>query len=178
MITTVSSPEKCFPTFCSLSQLNLLCFFTLGLAFCNKFNGGVVFKGDISKVSDELAVGLTTGFLGIFTSGWNQKILDRSERIRNGGAKPQLFLACLVGPFCVWIRFFSARFNGRGLGKNVANDEFGLLGCLSTVSTFVAELHAKYESKHPWRDCAYAATTFSISFILGTLIVPVWVKGL
>lgn len=39
---------------------------------------GVVFKGDIVSVSDHLAIGLTTGYLGSLTtfSGWNQKMLD------------------------------------------------------------------------------------------------------
>lgn len=43
---------------------------------------GVVFKGDIMKVSDQLAIGLTTGFLGSLTtfSGWNQKMLDLSVK--------------------------------------------------------------------------------------------------
>lgn len=42
---------------------------------------GVVFKDDIVKVSDELAIGLSTGFLGSLTtfSGWNQKMLDLSR---------------------------------------------------------------------------------------------------
>lgn len=41
---------------------------------------GVVFKGDISRVSDFLAIGLSTGFLGSLTtfSGWNQKMLELS----------------------------------------------------------------------------------------------------
>lgn len=41
---------------------------------------GVVFKGDIAQVSDQIAIGLTTGFLGSLTtfSGWNQKMLDLS----------------------------------------------------------------------------------------------------
>ena len=39
---------------------------------------GVVFKANISRVSDQLAVGLTTGYLGSLTtfSGWNQKMLE------------------------------------------------------------------------------------------------------
>lgn len=41
---------------------------------------GVVFKGKISSMSDHLAVGLSTGYLGSLTtfSGWNQKMLDLS----------------------------------------------------------------------------------------------------
>ncbi|KAK6114816.1 hypothetical protein DH2020_007085 [Rehmannia glutinosa] len=227
---------------------------------------GVVFKGDILKVSDQLAIGLTTGFLGSLTtfSGWNQKMLDLSvegqwvfavlgiflglflvaysiifgietakgfkwflgksdlksfsgtktcnhgcisskshcltafmvmlllmlallwglfgslakKEFETGSSEAQLFLACMVGPFGVWIRWFLARLNGRGLGKTACLNgcrlglllpmflqlvntkncdtvasgiQFGLLGCLSTVSTFVAEFHAMRESKHPWR---------------------------
>lgn len=39
---------------------------------------GVVFKPDIASISDHLAIGLTTGYLGSLTtfSGWNQKMLD------------------------------------------------------------------------------------------------------
>lgn len=33
---------------------------------------------------------------------------------KNDSAGAQLFLACIVGPFGVWIRLFLARFNGRG----------------------------------------------------------------
>lgn len=41
---------------------------------------GVVFKGEIMRVSNELGIGLSTGFLGSLTtfSGWNQKTLDLS----------------------------------------------------------------------------------------------------
>lgn len=262
---------------------------------------GVVFKGDIMKVSDQLAIGLTTGFLGSLTtfSGWNQKMLDLSvngqwvfavlgiflglflaaysiifgietakglkwlhrrsntrsscgitscisdkyyclltfmmmlllmlallwsvfgslarKDFDSGSSEAQLFLACMVGPFGVWIRWYLARLNGRGLGKNNAlkwipfgtlaanvlaacvmaalatlkkavktkdcntaasGIQFGLLGCLSTVSTFMAEFHAMRESKHPWRAYGYAAITIVTSFALGTLIysVPVWAK--
>ncbi|KAH6759240.1 camphor resistance CrcB family protein [Perilla frutescens var. frutescens] len=262
---------------------------------------GVVFKGDISKVSDQLAIGLSTGFLGSLTtfSGWNQKMLDLSvngqwvfavlgiflglflvaysiifgietakglkwlhrrsntrsfhgvflcmsdkyyclttfmvmlllllallwsvfgslarKEFDSGSSEAQLFLACMVGPFGVWIRWYLARLNGRGLGKNstlkwmpfgtlaanvlaacvmaalatlkkavktkdcntaASGIQFGLLGCLSTVSTFMAEFHAMRESKHPWRAYAYAAITIVMSFVLGTLIysVPVWAR--
>ncbi|XP_057490572.1 uncharacterized protein LOC130776387 [Actinidia eriantha] len=267
---------------------------------------GVVFKGDISRVSDYLAIGLTTGYLGSLTtfSGWNQKMLDLSvqgkwvfvvlgfligffladysiifgvktaqgfkwllktlnvlplsnqsnsesdwkaynfnrqsavmvvlllmlgllwgvsgalegRELHSGSSGAQLWLACIVGPFGVWIRWFLARLNGRGLGRagllkwvpfgtltaNVSaacvmaalatlkkavktntcytvatGIQFGLLGCLSTVSTFIAEVHAMRESKHPWRAYAYALITIVMSFSLGTLIysVPVWSLG-
>ncbi|XP_031098516.1 fluoride export protein 2-like isoform X2 [Ipomoea triloba] len=264
---------------------------------------GVVFKGEISKISDQLAMGLTTGFLGSLTtfSGWNQKMLELSvegqwvfavlgiifglflvshsiifgietakgvrwivrktatsknsssesswkmnsfkchlvvsaalllilgalwstcialeaHEFKRGNSEAQLWLACLVGPFGVWIRWFLARLNGRGLGKSgslkwvpfgtiianvsaacvmaalatlkkavktkdcdtvVAGIQFGLLGCLSTVSTFVAEFHAMRESKYPWRAYAYVLATILTSFIFGTLLysVPVWTMG-
>lgn len=259
---------------------------------------GVVFKGDISRVSDQLAIGLSTGYLGSLTtfSGWNQKMLDlsikghwvfavlgfavglflcaysiifgietakgfrwllrktglsspkwglnsykhhliallvliimwgglwatsavlESKEFKNSGKGAQLWLACLVGPFGVWIRWWLARLNGRGLGKTgqwkwipfgtlIANVsaacvmsalatmkkavntkdcetlatgiQFGLMGCLSTVSTFMAEFNAMRQSSHPWRAYAYTVLTIGISFGLGTLIfsVPVWAKN-
>ncbi|CAB4266983.1 unnamed protein product [Prunus armeniaca] len=264
---------------------------------------GVVFKGDISYVSDHLAIGLTTGYLGSLTtfSGWNQKMLELSveghwvfvllgfliglflaaysiivgvetakgfrqllerssgcgitssgtswrvdshkrhlvvlavfllmlvslwsvsgvllrEEFSSDSSEAQLWLACIVGPLGVWIRWFLARLNGRGLGRMgllkwfpfgtlIANVsaacvmaalstvkkevdtktcdivatgiQFGLLGCLSTVSTFIAEFNAMRESKYPWRAYTYAMVTICTSFGLGTLIysVPVWTKG-
>ncbi|XP_021771414.1 fluoride export protein 1-like [Chenopodium quinoa] len=261
---------------------------------------GVIFKGKISHMSDHLAVGLSTGYLGSLTtfSGWNQKMLDLSvnghwvfavlgflvglflaaysiivgietakgfrwllertgnsssfsklrvnnfkshlivltvlmlvwvglwttsgilenKEFKNGGSGAQLLVGCLVGPFGVWLRWWLARFNGRGLGKagrwkwipfgtlavNVSaacvmaalatvkkavstkdcdtvssGIQFGLLGCLSTVSTFMAEYNAMRESSHPWRAYVYALITLLISFGLGTLIysVPVWTLG-
>ncbi|KAL3737366.1 hypothetical protein ACJRO7_026180 [Eucalyptus globulus] len=265
---------------------------------------GVVFKQDISEVSDFLAIGLSSGYLGSLTtfSGWNQTMLDlsadgkwllsvlgfliglflaaysiefgvetakgfrwlmekhptnssnglptRSWRVNshrrhlsmilvmvlllgslwalsvimlkhefgNGGSEAQLWLGCVVGPVGVWIRWFLARLNGRGLGKNgllkwvpfgtlIANVsaacvtaalatmkkavntktcdtvasgiQFGLPGCLSTVSTFMAEFDAMRQSKHPWKAYAYAIATIAVSFGLGILTynLPVWIKG-
>lgn len=53
-------------------------FFKVGSFLMGWF--GVVFKKDITKVSDQLAIGLSTGYLGSLTtfSGWNQKMLDLS----------------------------------------------------------------------------------------------------
>ncbi|KAJ8541695.1 hypothetical protein K7X08_002511 [Anisodus acutangulus] len=265
---------------------------------------GVVFKEDISRISSQLAIGLSTGFLGSLTtfSGWNQNMLELSvegqwvfvvlgyliglflvaysiifgietakganwlykratmnssnsgtayhwrvdsykrhlililfllltlaslwsmsiglevNEFSSGSTKAQLWLACMVGPFGVWIRWFLARLNGRGLGKSsrlkwvpfgtlIANVsaacvmaalatlkkavntttcdtvasgiQLGLLGCLSTVSTFIAEFHAMRGSKYPWRAYVYALCTMLISFVLGTLVysVPVWVEN-
>ncbi|KAH9626095.1 hypothetical protein KSS87_012430 [Heliosperma pusillum] len=261
---------------------------------------GVVFKSNISRFSDQLAIGLSTGYLGSLTtfSGWNQKMLDLSvhghwvfavlgfflglilaagsislgietaegfrwllrrigkrwgfkkwrvnrfkcnlvvllvlvlmwaglwttsgilekEKFRDGGSGAQLWLACFVGPLGVWMRWWLARLNGRGVGtaglwkwvpfgtlianvsaacvmaalatlKKAVNTkdcetvatgiQFGLMGCLSTVSTLMAEFNALRKSSHPWRAYAYASMTIGISFGLGTLIysVPVWTKG-
>lgn len=61
----------------------------------------------------------------------------------------------------------------------VSGTQFGLLGCLSTVSTFAAEFNAMRESDYPWRAYAYALITICISFVIGILVycVPVWTKG-
>ncbi|XP_041013437.1 uncharacterized protein LOC121256656 [Juglans microcarpa x Juglans regia] len=140
------------------------------------------------------------------------------EEFSSGSSGAQLWLACIVGPPGVWIRWFLARLNGRGLGragllkwvpfgtlianvsaacimaalaigKKAASSQtfdtvavgiqLGFLGCLSTVSTFIAEFNAMRESKQPWRAYAYAFITICLSFSLGTLIysVPVWTKG-
>ncbi|KAF8088380.1 hypothetical protein N665_0544s0025 [Sinapis alba] len=264
---------------------------------------GVVFKADITRVSEYLAIGLSTGYLGSLTtfSGWNQKMLDlsadgkwlyavlgfllglflasysiilgvetakgfrwllqreaSSSKERNsclevntfkrhivsmtlmflllvalltvsatqlvkefdkGTSEAQLWLGCLVAAPGVWLRWFLARINGRGLGKDgqylrwvpfgtvIANVvaasvmaalatlkksvntttcntvassiQFGLLGCLSTVSTLMAEFNAMRESDYPWRAYAYASFTIAVSFAIGTVIysVPVWVVG-
>lgn len=144
-------------------------------------------------------------------------ILEKRE-FQSGSSEAQLWLGCMVAPLGVWIRWWLARFNGRGLGKAglfkwvpfgtlianvsaasvmaglstlkkavdskncdtiVTGIEFGFLGCLSTVSTFIAEFNAMRESHHPWRAYAYAMLTIFLSFGLGTLIysVPVWTKG-
>lgn len=60
------------------SNVSLNAFFQVGSFLMGWW--GVVFKEDISSVSDHLAIGLTTGYLGSLTtfSGWNQKMLDLS----------------------------------------------------------------------------------------------------
>uniref|UniRef100_A0A2P2KBV9 Uncharacterized protein MANES_18G074800 n=1 Tax=Rhizophora mucronata TaxID=61149 RepID=A0A2P2KBV9_RHIMU len=260
---------------------------------------GVVFKGDILRVSNHLAIGLTTGYLGSLTtfSGWNQKMVDlvldghwvlslsgffiglflaaysiifgvrtakhfellverlhRSRTgstqkvdnskqhlavvvltlvlgilwslcgillkkdLRSGASGAKLWLACIVAAPGVWIRWFLARLNGHGLGKvghlkwfpfgtfiaNVSaacimaalarlkkavNTEtctiistglqFGFAGCLSTVSTFIAEYHAMEDSSRSWRAYVYALTSIAVSFGLGILIycLPAWTRG-
>lgn len=41
-----------------------------------------------------------------------------NKDFENGGSEVQLFLACMVGPFGVWIRWHLARLNGQGIGKD------------------------------------------------------------
>eukprot|EP00268_Persea_americana_P021235 TRINITY_DN211_c1_g1_i5.p1 TRINITY_DN211_c1_g1~~TRINITY_DN211_c1_g1_i5.p1 ORF type:complete len:236 (-),score=24.06 TRINITY_DN211_c1_g1_i5:2829-3536(-) len=130
----------------------------------------------------------------------------------------QLWLACIVGPPGVWLRWFLAGYNGRGFGRAgsmkwvpfdtltanvlaaiilaglatikkavstkgcdiiINGIQLGFLGCLSTVSTFVAEVYAMNQSNHPCRAYAYTVVTILLSFVLGTLVycVPVWAKG-
>lgn len=69
--------------------------------------------------------------------------------------------------------------NSQTFDTVAAGIQLGFLGCLSTVSTFIAEFNAMRESKNPWRAYAYASITICLSFSLGTLIyaVPVWTKG-
>ncbi|KAJ4825373.1 hypothetical protein Tsubulata_017296 [Turnera subulata] len=284
-----------------ISSLVFLAFFGI-LGVGSFFMGwwGVVFKGDIAYVSNHLAIGITTGYLGSLTtfSGWNQKMLDLSidghwvfsvvgfllglflaaysikfgvgtakcfkmllernnwsvtsstwkvdnrnrhmaitvllvlmlgllwslsgillkEEFNKNRNAAELWLGCIVAAPGVWIRWFLARLNGRGIGKAgflkwvpfgtlIANVsaacimaalatlkeavntqtcetistgiQLGFLGCLSTVSTFIAEYNAMEESQKNWRAYAYALMTIVISFGLGILIfaVPVWTKG-
>ncbi|KAJ8899576.1 hypothetical protein K2173_018550 [Erythroxylum novogranatense] len=140
------------------------------------------------------------------------------EDYNTNASGAQLWVACIVAAPGVWIRWFLARLNGRGLGKtghfkwlpfgtlaaNVsaaaimaaistlrkavhtkawniisAGIQFGFLGCLSTVSTFMAEYYAMEESTRSWRAYVYALTTIILSYVLGILIysVPVWIRG-
>jgi len=160
------------------------------------------------------------GLIIFFTIGgilWiGSLVLSNVDFISHHGTK--LWFACVVGPFGVWIRWFLARLNGQGIGKQkhlkwlpvgtlltnliatclmatlslinlmvkeknsnllLGGLELGFLGCMSTVSTFVAEAYAMYQSSHPWRAFAYVLFTLVVAFILETLIysIPVWVNG-
>ena len=56
---------------------------------------------------------LTLMWIGLWvTSG----ALERKE-FKDGDSEAQLWLACFFGPLGVWIRWWLARLNGRGLGK-------------------------------------------------------------
>ncbi|RYR47695.1 hypothetical protein Ahy_A07g033641 [Arachis hypogaea] len=159
-----------------------------------------------------------TMFLVILGILWGVSGALLKAKFKNGGSGAELWFACMVGPVGVWIRWFLARLNGRGLGRAglfkwmpfgtlianvsaacvmaalstvkeavntkdcdtiVIGTQLGLLGCLSTVSTFAAEFNAMRESNHPWRAYVYAIITMCASFVLGILIycVPVWATG-
>ncbi|RVX22539.1 hypothetical protein CK203_012580 [Vitis vinifera] len=204
---------------------------------------GVVFKGDISSVSDQLAIGLTTvGFFCAWLShrfnyiswspysNWQPNtqqyrrthllsngnwrvdsckrhlavmvvgmlilgmlyslcgILEKRE-FQSGSSEAQLWLGCMVAPLGCGLDGAASVMAGLSTLKKAVDSkncdtivtgiEFGFLGCLSTVSTFIAEFNAMRESHHPWRAYAYAMLTIFLSFGLGTLIysVPVWTKG-
>ncbi|TKY56195.1 membrane protein [Spatholobus suberectus] len=189
---------------------------------------GVVFKADISHVSEHLAIAITTGYLGSLTtfSGWNQKMVNLSvsgywlfsalgfliglflvafsiifgvetakgfrwllnrmnkragsdsfkinwkmdnysrqlavmvvllvvlgllwgvsaalvkSEFKHGGSYAQLWFACMVGPLGVWIRWFLARFNGRGLGRTglLKWIPFGTLAANISAASIMATL--------------------------------------
>ncbi|XP_045803254.1 fluoride export protein 1-like [Trifolium pratense] len=158
-------------------------------------------------------------FLVILAILWGVSGALVKAKFKNGGSAAELWLACLVGPIGVWIRWFLARLNGRGLGKEglmfkwmpfgtlianvsaacvmaalstiknvvntrncdtvVAGIQLGVMGCLSTVSTFAAEFNKMKLSSDPWTAHAYAAITICVSFSFGILIycIPYWTKG-
>lgn len=49
---------------------------------------------------------------------WALSAIMLKHEFGNGGSEAQLWLGCAVGPVGVWIRWFLARLNGRGLGKS------------------------------------------------------------
>lgn len=148
---------------------------------------------------------------------WVLSIVLATVKVRSLADGAVLWLGCSVAPPGVWLRWYLARLNGMGIGKQrylkwlpigtltanvlaagimaalavtakavntkrstaVLNGiEFGFLGCLSTVSTFAAEVYTMRRSRQIARAFVYAAATFLLSFVLGTLIysVPVWDK--
>ncbi|KAF8689165.1 hypothetical protein HU200_041947 [Digitaria exilis] len=151
---------------------------------------------DIRHISDHLIVGITTGYMGSLTtfSGWNQKMVGLSSKghwvyavagivlvnVRNLADGAVLWMGCSVAPPGVWLRWYLARLNGQGIGKQgsfkwlpvgtlaanvlaagimaalavtskavhtkqstviLSGIQLGFLGCLSTVSTFAAEVY-------------------------------------
>lgn len=160
------------------------------------------------------------GFLIFFTIGgilWiGALVISIKDFMSHHGTK--VFLACIVGPIGVWVRWYLATLNGQGIGAqkhlkwlpvgtlltnlvatclmatmslinlsvnennsklSLGGLELGFLGCMSTVSTFVVETHAMYQSSHPWRAFAYVFFTLVVALILETLIysIPIWINA-
>ncbi|KAJ3681786.1 hypothetical protein LUZ60_014359 [Juncus effusus] len=82
--------------------------------------------------------------------------------------------ACIMASLSV----ISKAVNTERSGVILSGIQLGFLGCMSTVSTFVAEIYTLRQSGHSGRAFIYAASTILFSFVLGTLIysVPVWTK--
>ncbi|KAH7297162.1 hypothetical protein KP509_26G056400 [Ceratopteris richardii] len=124
-----------------------------------------------------------------------------------------LWLAALVGPPGVWLRWHLARFNGRGIFRKfkwlpvgtllanllgaslnailaflefvMTNDnaamvlaglQLGFVGCLSTVSTFVAEVYTMHVGRNKSRSYTYTFLTLILGLILSIFLysIPSW----
>lgn len=57
--------------------------------------------------------------------------------------------------------------------------QFGFLGCMSTVSTFVAEVYTMHGGPMKSKAYIYSLATMSLALVLGILLysVPAWAKG-
>ncbi|MCI30963.1 CrcB-like protein, partial [Trifolium medium] len=75
-------------------------------------------------------------FLVILAILWGVSGALVKAKFKNGGSAAELWLACLVGPIGVWIRWFLARLNGRGLGKD------GLMFTWIPFGTLIANVSA------------------------------------
>ncbi|XP_028775016.1 uncharacterized protein LOC114731924 [Neltuma alba] len=170
------------------------------------------FNWKVAKRTDQLAVMVV--FLIMLGLLWGVSAALAAREFKHGGSAAQLWVACMVGPLGVWIRWLLARLNGRGIGRErlfkwipfgtlianvsaacamaalatlkksvntkncdtvVTGIQFGVLGCLSTVSTFAAEFNAMRESMHPWRAYLYAMITICVSFFFGILLYGIYV---
>lgn len=56
-------------------------------------------------------------FILVLAALWSVSGALLKEEFSSGSSAAQLWLACIVGPPGVWIRWFLARLNGRGLGR-------------------------------------------------------------
>lgn len=57
-------------------------------------------------------------FLVILGVLWGVSGALVKAKFKRGGSAAELWFACMVGPIGVWIRWFLARLNGHGLGKD------------------------------------------------------------
>jgi fluoride ion exporter CrcB/FEX len=149
---------------------------------------------------------------------WVLSVVLAVLKVRSHADGAVLWMGCSVAPPGVWLRWYLARLNGQGIGKQrslrwlpigtlaanvlaagimaalavtskavhtersttiLSGIQLGFLGCLSTVSTFAAEVYTMRRSGQIAKAFVYAASTFLLSFVLGTLVysVPVWVKN-
>ena len=78
-------------------------------------NGNSKINWKVDSCKCQLAVMVV--FLMLLALLWGVSgTLVRAE-FKHGGSAAQLWFACMVGPVGVWIRWFLARLNGRGLGR-------------------------------------------------------------
>ncbi|XP_074319091.1 fluoride export protein 2-like [Silene latifolia] len=219
---------------------------------------GVVFKGDISRVSDQLAIGLTSGYLGSLTafSGWILQMVDLSvhgkwvyaiiglliglflssysfnfgietakgfkyllrqvgigssthrlnrnnvkrhlivivvlilmwgglwttfgilekKDFKKGGSKAQLWLACFFAPFGVWVRWWLASLNGRGVGESGSLRwiPFGTLTANISAVCMMAAL-AILKKTVDTRKCDMVASAVQFGFVGCLSTVPAFI---
>lgn len=55
--------------------------------------------------------------LVILGSLWGVSGALVKTKFKHGGSAAELWFACMVGPIGVWIRWFLARLNGKGIGR-------------------------------------------------------------
>lgn len=100
-------------------------------------------------------------FLVILGILWGVSSAIVKAKFKHGGSAAELWFACLVGPIGVWIRWFLARLNGRGLGKEglfqwipfgtlIANVSAAcVMAALSTIKNAVSFFVIIHFSIHP-----------------------------
>lgn len=145
---------------------------------------GVLTRNKLDSLTNGavLWLGCLVGPPGVWTRWYlarlNGQGLGRKRRLKwlpIGTLAANIFAACLMAALAT----ISKAVNTRRCSIIVSGLQFGFLGCLSTVSTFIAEVYALWQSGHRGRAYAYIAVTILPSFALGTLIysVPVWTKN-
>ncbi|XP_038989158.1 fluoride export protein 1-like isoform X2 [Phoenix dactylifera] len=144
---------------------------------------GVLARTELDSLADGavLWLGFLMGPLGVWIRWYlarlNGQGLGRKGRLKwlpIGTLSANILAACLMAALAT----ISKVVGTKRCSIIVNGVQFGFLGCLSTVSTFIAEVFAMWQSGHRRRAYAYTAITIIPSFALGTLIysVPVWTK--
>ncbi|KAK1367697.1 Fluoride export protein 2 [Heracleum sosnowskyi] len=131
----------------------------------------------------ELLLACMVGPLGVWIRWFLAKNLNGQGLGKNGFLNwfPFGTLIANVSAACVMAVFaiLKKEVNTQNFDTVATVIQFGLMGCLSTVSTFIAEFHNMKESNQRCRANAYAMVTILPSFIMGTLIysVPYWINN-